>query len=278
MKKNGKMYRVRVQYAFKGKKWVPTGKKYWPRVKWSWRKAYKKKKRHLFRLRVMYAYHKKRKKWLRTRRQHWPLVQWRWRKVTKIKKGLLYRLRKMYVYSRTAKKWFRTRQYSWRRIKRKEGSASWMWVGEPKKGRNGRMVRQRVLVVWKGNNWVTTEKKYWRCWKECGSKQRNGHKYKWKWGAKTMKKNGKMYRQRVLYARKGNKWVPTGKTYWRPTLVWKWGTKTTFKNGKKYRQAVQYTLKGDKYVKTRKRKWRRVRRRSQSRKSRAQSRRSRSRL
>merc|ERR1719335_2151462 len=132
IKKNGKMYRVRVQYAFKGKKWVPTGKKYWPRV------------------------------------------QWRWRKVTKIKKGLLYRLRKMYVYSRTAKKWFRTRRSSWRRIKRKEGSTGWMWVGAPKKhGRNGKMYRQRVLVVWKGKKWVPTGKKYWRCVdKKCRRRQR----------------------------------------------------------------------------------------------------------
>merc|ERR1712054_546893 len=167
IKKNGKLYRMRVQYAFKGKKWVPTGKKYARRVKWSWRKAYKKKKRHLFRLRVMYTYHKKGKKWFRTHRQYWALVQWRWRKAGKIKKGLLYRLRKMYVYSRRAKKWFRTRRFYWRRMKRKEGSTGWMWMGAPKKRRDGGMVRLRVLVVWKGHKWVTTGKKYWRCFKKC---------------------------------------------------------------------------------------------------------------
>merc|ERR1711988_1260271 len=72
------------------------------------------------------------KKWFRTGKRYWLLVQWRW-KGSKIKKGLLYRLRKMYVYRRRAKKWFRTRRFYWRRIKRKEGSTGWMWMGAPKK-------------------------------------------------------------------------------------------------------------------------------------------------
>merc|ERR1711918_60711 len=66
IKKNGKLYRMRVQYVRKGKKWVPTGKKYARRVKWSWRKAYKKKKGLLHRLRKMYVYSRRAKKWFRT--------------------------------------------------------------------------------------------------------------------------------------------------------------------------------------------------------------------
>merc|ERR1711988_1892588 len=81
-----------------------------------------------------------------------------------------------------------------------------------------------------------------RCFKKCRRRRssrgrRKGHI--WKWGAKTKIKDGKMYRQRVLYVRKGNKWVRSKKRrpYWRiykdkgqrKGHIWKWGRKPNLK-------------------------------------------------
>merc|ERR1712014_317337 len=59
----------------KGKKWVPTGKKYARRVKWRWRKVTKIKKGLLYRLRKMYVYSRRAKKWFRTRRFSWRRIK-----------------------------------------------------------------------------------------------------------------------------------------------------------------------------------------------------------
>merc|ERR1712196_250044 len=97
---------------------------------------------------------------------------------------------------------------------------------------------------------VPTKRKYWRCIncrRRCDCrhfcKRLRRSKFQWRWGKGTKKQGKRKYRLRVLYARKGNKLVPTKRKYWRCTncrrrrnrrskFQWRWG-KGTEKQGKK---------------------------------------------
>jgi hypothetical protein len=264
--------------------------------RWIWGKKTKKVGKKTYKLRILMR--RKGKKWVKTKRSYMRLVrgprrvrrshrsfQWRWGKKTKkVKRGkktALYRRR--ILFKKSGGKWRPTRRAYWRLV-RKNKTCRWRW-GRAVRKIKGRKYRKRVLRCVVKGKWAT-RKSYWRLVRHYRRKVYR-RRYAWRWGKKTKRKGGSVYRIRRLYRKgKHGRWYGTKRAYWRKVkharryksrktrrktrryvhrrahhYRWRWGSKTKTMKKKKYRMRILFSKKKGKWVATKRFYWRALTRR-----------------